>query len=657
MSATPDRTPPVEEGRFRLHKFQQPIGEEVYQIRGTASGLEARMDFRFQDRGQEVSLSAEFAADPSLNALHFRADGTTARSVEVHVAVDARERELRLRNRDCETSVPRPERFFPTVGYAPIAQQMLLVRYWLGHGSPPELPTYPAGRVRIALRGQDRVRLGDRTERLDRVSVEGLIWGRESLWFDRDRSLVAAVTIDAELDHFEAVRQGAESALGTFIGLAGADGMASLGDTRDRVSSSATGLLAFVHCTVIDGTGAGARPGATVVVRDDRILQVGPGPEVPVPRGATVVEGRGRALLPGLWDMHAHFQQVEWGPIYLAAGVTTVRDCGNELEFLTAVRDAISSGRGIGPRILAAGVVDGSGPSAVGIARVDTEEQAVDWVDRYRAAGFQQIKVYSSLSKTALTAVVRAAHRRGLTVTGHIPMAVSPREAVEAGQDQINHIGFVASMMLPSLGPEAPRSERLAAMARLDVRSADAREAVEFLRRHGTVVDPTLALQELYTISSAHPVERFEPGAAKLPPELAARFLNPGPDTADTRQFAEIFRRQVELVGELHRAGIVLVAGTDQAVPGHSLHREVELYVEAGMTPVEAIRAASAVPARVMGLGADVGTIEPGKRADLILVRGNPLAQIRDLRNVERVLTGGRLYEAADLWRSVGFTP
>ncbi len=301
--------------------------------------------------------------------------------------------------------------------------------------------------------------------------------------------------------------------------------------------------------------------------------------------------------------------------------------------------------------------MDGSGPSAVGIARVDTEEQAVDWVDRYRAAGFQQIKVYSSLSKTALTAVVRAAHRRGLTVTGHIPMAVSPREAVEAGQDQINHIGFVASMMLPSLGPEAPRSERLAAMARLDVRSADAREAVEFLRRHGTVVDPTLALQELYTISSAHPVERFEPGAAKLPPELAARFLNPGPDTADTRQFAEIFRRQVELVGELHRAGIVLVAGTDQAVPGHSLHREVELYVEAGMTPVEAIRAASAVPARVMGLGADVGTIEPGKRADLILVRGNPLAQIRDLRNVERVLTGGRLYEAADLWRSVGFTP
>ncbi len=615
------------------------------------------MDFRFRDRGQEVALVATFTADSSLRPLHFEADGKMARSVEVHVRVAATDGTLELRDRDRPTSVPRPGRYFPTVGYAPMAQQMLLVRYWLSQGSPAEIPTYPVGRVRIVARGQDRLEVGNRTETLDRISVEGLIWGRETLWFDSRRDLVAVVTLDAELDHFEAVRAGYESALRSFIRLAGADGMQSLGETRDSVSARAAGVLAFENATLIDGTGAPPVSGATVLVSGERIVAAGPGSSVAVPPGATVMDATGRTLLPGLWDMHAHFQQVEWGPIYLAAGVTTVRDCGNELEFITAVRDALATGHGIGPRILAAGVVDGSGPAAVGVARVDTDEQAADWVERYAAAGFQQIKVYSSLSKAALQAVIREAHRRGLTVTGHVPASVTTREAVEAGQDQINHIGFVASMMLPPLAPDAPRSERIAAMARLDCHSGAAREAIEFLRSHGTVVDPTMALQELYTMSTSHPPEEWEPGVPKVPTPLRALFLNPGPATVETEQLGEAFRRQLGLLTQLHTAGIVLVAGTDQAVPGHSLHREVELYVEAGMTPLEAIRAASAVPARVMGMGAEVGTIEPGKRAELIVVRGNPLVRIRDLRNVEQVLMAGRLYECARLWRSVGFEP
>lgn len=433
--------------------------------------------------------------------------------------------------------------------------------------------------------------------------------------------------------------------------------MASLAETRDRVSARAADVLAFRNATLVDGRGTPPVAGATVLVAEQRILAAGPGSAVAIPGGATVIDVTGRTLLPGLWDMHAHFQQVEWGPIYLAAGITTVRDCGNELEFITAVRDAVASGRGIGPRILAAGVVDGTGPAAVGVARVDTDEQAVEWVDRYGSAGFQQIKVYSSLSRAALEAVIREAHRRGLTVTGHVPSSVTTREAVEAGQDQISHIGFVASMMQSPLAPDAPRSERIAALAGLDCHSPAAREAIELLRSRGTVVDPTMALQELYTMSTAHPPESWEPGVAKVPASLRALFLNPGPATAETEVLGEAFRRQLALLAELHAAGVVLIAGTDQAVPGHSLHREVELYVEAGMTPLEAIQAACAVPARVMGMEADVGTIEPGKRADLIVVRGNPIARIRDLRNVEQVLTGGRLYDSAELWRSVGFQP
>ena len=148
----------------------------------------------------------------------------------------------------------------------------------------------------------------------------------------------------------------------------------------------------------------------------------------------------GKTILPGLWDMHAHFEQVEWGPIYLAAGVTTVRDCANEFEFIRTVRDAVAEGRGLGPRLLLAGVVDGSGTWQVGVQRVDTPEQAKMWTDKYHDAGFQQVKIYSSIKLEQLKAVTQEAHRLGMSVTGHVPEGITTYEAIEAGQDQINGI-------------------------------------------------------------------------------------------------------------------------------------------------------------------------------------------------------------------------
>jgi hypothetical protein len=271
--------------------------------------------------------------------------------------------------------------------------QMLMVRYWSKHGTPAELATLPRGKVKITAHGKDEIAVDGKMQSLARYSVEGLIWGRDTLWFDAADRLVAAVTTDAEFDHFEAIRDGYESALTTFVSVNGADGMASLAAISKTNSGGRAETLAIVGATLIDGTGHPAIPDATVVVERGRIIAAGPSSVVKASKNVQVVDGRGKSLLPGLWDMHAHFEQVEWGPIYLAAGVTTVRDCGNELEFIIAVRDAVAAGRGLGPRILAAGIVDGSGPSALGVERVDTPEEARQWVDRYHSAGFQQMKI------------------------------------------------------------------------------------------------------------------------------------------------------------------------------------------------------------------------------------------------------------------------
>jgi imidazolonepropionase-like amidohydrolase len=648
----------VEQGKFTLHKFERPIGEETYEIRRDGDSIAAKIDFKFTDRGTAVPLSVTFRGAPDLTPQAFEIKGRTARPISIDEALTIADAKVHLRNRDKETDDSLPSGpFFTIAGYAPTTMQMLMVRYWATHGSPAQLTTLPIGSVKVEPRGQDTIRISGRDEKLDRYTVEGLIWGRETLWFDANRNLVAAITTDAEFDHFEAIRDGYEDALGEFVSKAGADGMSALADISKGIPGSRAKTLAIVGGTLIDGTGAAPVPNAAVVIQNGRILAVGPRSKVKIPRGANVVEATGKTILPGLWDMHAHFEQVEWGPIYLAAGVTTVRDCGNEFEFITAVRDAIAQGRGLGPRLLLAGIIDGAGPLAIGVERADTPEQARTWVDKYHEAGFQQMKIYSSVKLEELKAVADEAHRFGMTVTGHVPEGLTAYQVVEAGQDQINHAHYIADIMREALPANATRAERMNATANLDLDSPSAQKALTFLKDHHTVIDPTLSVFELFGATTAKPPSSFEPGINKLPVELAQPLTDVGPPNANSELGEKVLQKDIAIVGALHHAGIPIVAGTDQSVPGHSLHREMELYVQAGFTPMEAIQAATIVPARAMGVEKDLGTVEKGKRGDLVLINGDPLADIHDTRKVEYVITNGTMYHAAELWQSVGFKP
>jgi imidazolonepropionase-like amidohydrolase len=647
----------VEQGKFILHKFEQPIGEETYQITRDGDSLSAKIDFKFTDRSSPVPLTAAFRSASDLTPREFELKGKNSRSTDIDEAVEVQSDKIRLRDREKWTEAARPPQFFTIAGYAPTTMQMLLVRYWATHGSPAQLATLPRGQVKVEPRGNDTVNIDGKPQKFDRFTLEGLIWGRETLWFDADRNLVAAVTTDAEFDHFEAIREGYESGLGTFVGLAGSDGMAALADISKGISGSRAEKIALVGGTLIDGTGRDPVPDSVVVIEKGQIVDAGPKSGVKIPSGAQRVDARGKTILPGLWDMHAHFEQVEWGPIYLAAGATTVRDCGNEFEFITAVRDAVANGRGLGPRLLLAGVVDGTGPSAIGVARVDTHEQAKMWTDKYHDAGFQQMKIYSSVKLEELKDVADEAHRLGMTVTGHVPIGLNAYQTIEAGQDQINHISYIVDIMVPQLPADATRLDRANADANLDLNSPAAQKAIAFLVEHGTVVDPTIALFEFFSASTAKPAASIEPGVVKVAPELQAILTDVGPPSPHADISEKAFAKELAVIGALHKAGVPIVAGTDQTVPGHSLHREIELYVQAGFTPMEAIQAATIVPARVMGLDKEVGTVEAGKRADVIILDGNPLESIRNIRKVEFVITNGTMYNCAELWRSVGFQP
>jgi len=324
--------------------------------------------------------------------------------------------------------------------------------------------------------------------------------------------------------------------------------------------------------------------------------------------------------------MHAHASNIEWAPAYLAAGVTTVRDMGGETRYLTAFRDVLDDGRGLGPRLLLAGLVDGPDDEGFGATIAATADEARAVVDRFRAAGFHQMKLYTLLAPDVVSAITSRAHAAGMTVTGHVPRALTAEQGVERGMDQIAH--------LPIRG---------------DAHSPENRRLIAALAAHHTVVDPTLSWTELLGRGPETALEAIEPAAARLPKPLAENYRSV------TNANGAAMTRPLEAVKAMHDAGVSLVVGTDGAVPGLSVLREIELFVQAGLTPQQAIDAATRVPAQVMGMLKDTGTIEAGKRADLLVIEGNPLADISSLRRGRWVAIGGRLYAAPAIAQQAGF--
>jgi imidazolonepropionase-like amidohydrolase len=448
----------------------------------------------------------------------------------------------------------------------------------------------------------------------------------------------------------EAARTEFKSALPDLYRAGIAQELANLDAIAKVAPALHSGAYAIAGATLIAATGDAPIPDAVVIIRDGRIAAAGPRATTPIPRGLAIVDAKGQTLLPGLWEMHTHASGVEFGPAHLASGITTARDLGGEMEFLVAVRDAIAKKNAIGPRMLLAGLVDAGGIRAFGHVTAETPDEGRAVVRRYHDAGFEQIKLYTYLTAETVKAIADEAHRLGMRVSGHVPQALTTRAGIEAGMDELNHLNYATSLM------RAPAADGRGGAAPLDLQSETARAGIKFLLDNKVVVDPTSSWGEMGSHSREIDRASIEPGILFAPAVLDAKFRGmAGNSTAD--QMKSRMAQTSSVIGALHKAGVPIVPGSDTGLVGYGLHREIELYVQAGMTPMEAIQSATIVSARAMGLDKDSGTVEAGKRADLILVDGDPLTDIRMLRKVTRVVANGRMYDTAALWKSVGFKP
>lgn len=379
--------------------------------------------------------------------------------------------------------------------------------------------------------------------------------------------------------------------------------------------------------------------------------------------GESAYDGAGGTLVPGLHDMHSH-STLSSGLWYLAAGVTNTRDMGNDNAFLLDLTARIDRGEIAGPRIVRNGFLEGRSPySARDGFVVDKLDDALNDVQWYKDHGYWQIKLYNSMNPQWVAPIAARAHALGMTVTGHIPAFTNADAMIAAGYDEIAHVNqlMLGWLLAPQEDTRTPL--RLTGMQRaagLDLDSPKVQHTLDLMRRRDIALDTTEVILERLMLSRAGSVSEADAPYLSHMPVAYRRYrqrtfvsdLTPQTDAA----YRQAFAKTLDLLGRLHRQGTLLLPGTDDTT-GFTVHRELELYVKAGMTPQEALRAATWQSEEHLGRTDRLGRIHPGMQADLVLLAGDPTTDISAIRRPMLVIKDDRLYLPADIYRALGVTP
>jgi imidazolonepropionase-like amidohydrolase len=427
--------------------------------------------------------------------------------------------------------------------------------------------------------------------------------------------------------------------------------------------------LAFVHVNVIDATGSPVQLDMTVVVQGKEILQIGKSKDIAVPKSARVVDGRSKYLIPGLWDMHVHEIFGAWLPedekviplLFVANGVTGVRDMGGDLERLKLWRSRIAANEMLGPRMIISGpMLDGPVPQFPSSAPIKDAADGRNTVDELKKNGADFIKIQSLIPRDGYFAAADEAKKIGIVFAGHIPDKVRAVEASNAGQKSVEHLTGVfegCSTVEDELmaRPRGPGRGRF--LSTYDPERAKA--LIALFVKNQTWQVPTLYWEQgewliEKTNSGPDPLAKYAPAAWRDRTwPMFTRDITEGWSSDPLADRENFVRAELKMVGEMNRAGVPILAGTDTAAgvrvyPGFSLHEELALLVEAGLSPMQALQAATLNAGKYLGL-ADTGTVEKGKRADLVLLDANPLESIANTRKIQAVVLAGRYFSRSDL--------
>jgi imidazolonepropionase-like amidohydrolase len=618
--------------------------------------------FEFNDRGRGPRLLSRETFDKAgiPASLEITGHDYLKGPVEERFSFDGHKAAWKNKSEQGEKLLTSPA-FYVAGSSAPGEFEALAAALLAARGNKVNL--LPEGEAGIARIGEQKAEANGQKTEVEEYEITGLDFSPTPLWLTKDGRLFAVGS-----GWFTVIREGQEAAWAALNEVQEAQVSRRGAELAKKAAQKPAGALVFQHANLFDSEAAASRANTTVVISGNRIESVGPDGSVKIPAGAKVIDAKGKALLPGLWDMHVHLSGND-GVLHIAAGVTSVRDMANDIDQVGDLKKKYDAVQLVGPRVINAGFIDGRGPYQ-GPTKVfaDTPEEALADIEKYKSLGYEQIKVYSSLKPELVSGIAAEAHKRGMRLSGHVPAFMTAEQFVSAGADELQHINFIFLNFLFDQVQDTRTPARFTAVAQhaaeLDLGSERVKNFIALLKEHHTVIDPTVAIFEgqfLVRDGVINPI--YVPIAGRVPAQIRRGFLGGGlpvPEGPAGREtdprYKDSAAALLKMVKLLYDSGVTIVAGTDD-LAGFTLHRELEYYVEAGIPAPKVLQIATIGGARVMKHDDERGSIAPGKLADVILVDGNPATRISDIRRVVTVVKDGVIYDPAALYESLGVKP
>ena len=647
---------------LRLAPAFQPVSSAKHTdrilIQGNAAGTQTverqadgaiRAEYSFNDRGRGDHIIATWKLDGAGVPIEYdgRGNDYMKAPIEEHFETKNGRASWKNRSEQGEQAITGEAFYLPM---NPPPELFGVLARALLKAPNHKLALLPAGEATI-----EQANSG--TTRLTEYRITGLGFSPQPIWLDHNGTSASVSP------WFSVVPEGFETAIPQLLDAQQKTDAAWSERIARALARVPRGDLVIRNARLFDPRDLRVTPATSVVVSGERIVRVAPDAEVKPPANAEIIDAHDQFLMPGLWDNHQHFSEND-GALDLANGVTSARDMANDTETFLQRVARFDNGTELGPRVLKAGIIDGTGEFAGPTKmRVDSVEQAIKDVDWYADHDYAQIKIYSSIKPELVPIIADHAHARGLRVSGHVPAFMSAREFVDGGADEIQHLNFI---VLNFLFPEVKETRNRDRFTKVAERAreftpdkSEVGEFINFLKDHHTVLDPTINIFEaLFCGDPGAITPGLEEIVPRFPPQVRRAMRSGALEVPPDKQAAyrDAFPAMLRLLTAIYDAGVTMIPGTD-ALAGYTLHHELELYARAGIAPAEVLRMATWTPALVMGVVKDRGVIAPGKLADMILVDGDPTKNIRDINNITTVIKGGKVYDPVAIEKALGITP
>ena len=617
--------------------------------------------FQFNDRGRGPKIYTTYKVDKNGLIASEQSSGVDYMKspVEEHFALVDGKATWKNQAED-EHQADAAGKFYIDLNGGPESGAILARALLIASKNGKQMSVLPSGTASIRQLQSVPVEAGGVKQIVTLYEINGLAFTPSYIWLNEHNQFFASVAGWSSM-----VLKGYESTAATLRESQRKFEDARAAELANKLTHKPSGDLVIRNVSIFDSPSKSVLENQRITVHGNKIVSVEADSGTPAAAGATVIEGKGEMLLPGLWDMHAHLYE-ENAYLDVASGVTTVRDLGNPIEHLTTLRHQIDSGVQIGPRVVPAGFIDGPGPFEGPIkVLAATPEEARQRVDHYADLGYVQIKIYSSVKPELVPIIAEESHKRGLRVSGHVPANMIAEQFVRDGADEIQHMNFIFLNFMPDVKETRTPARFIEPGKRggdIDLDSPQVNEFIAFLKQHHTVIDPTMGVWESTYLSRPGQIPALDaPMFDRMPTQVqrgikAGGEALPASDLQTDRQYRACYANMVRMVKKLYDSGIQLVAGTD-AGSGYAFHRELEIYVQAGIPAPEVLRMATLEAPTVMHMDKDFGSIAAGKYADMILIDGDPTKNISDIRHISLVIKGGEMYKPSEMYPAFGIRP